>query len=167
MKHNSRAPGHADTVVAVDTDIPSLLLPIDGNIPLLLPSVSIAEIIHYNAPQPVLNAPDWLLGSITWRTLEVPLLSFERLNGQTLPQISPKCHVAVLNNTGISSTLPFIAIVIQNIPHLLRVSSADIREEENTPLPPMALLMVTVAGERALIPKTAALEQAYCDYLQG
>ena len=43
---------------------------------LLLPNASVAEVITFSEPEPVGNAPDWMLGQIRWRGWRLPLLSF-------------------------------------------------------------------------------------------
>ena len=48
---------------------------------LLLPNATIAEVLSYAAPEPLENAPDWLLGRIRWRGWQLPLMSFARFAG--------------------------------------------------------------------------------------
>ena len=48
---------------------------------LLLPNATIAEVLSYAAPEPVADAPEWLLGRIRWRGWMVPLVAFSRLAG--------------------------------------------------------------------------------------
>src|SRR5690606_10732399 len=48
---------------------------------LLLPNATIAEVLSYAAPEPVADAPDWLLGRIRWRGWQLPLLAFSRFAG--------------------------------------------------------------------------------------
>jgi chemosensory pili system protein ChpC len=147
-------------------DVPSMLLPVQDKM-LLLPGVAVAEIVNYSYPQCPAGAPDWLLGYIDWRKLSVPLLSFELLNGQAMPHATGVPRIAVINNTGVNEAVPFIAIVIQAIPRLLRIMPQDITEVVNVELAAAELAAVNIVGsETALIPDVSVLEKAYSDYLQ-
>lgn len=144
-------------------DVPSMLLPVEDR-GLLLPGVAVAEIIPYTQPDRSDDAPEWFIGTITWRKLEVPVISFAALNGQTHKLAGRQRHVAVLNNTGVSDNLPFIAILIQGIPRLVRVTRKDVDDDPETPLSPMELLAVKLAGETVFVPNVGALEKACLDY---
>ena len=61
-------------------DIRGVLIQIEGA-RLLLPNATIAEVLSYADPEPVENAPDWLLGRIRWRGWQLPLVSFARIAG--------------------------------------------------------------------------------------
>ncbi len=141
-------------------DITSLLVPLAGRT-LLLPTVSVAEMAIYKEPSSVPDTPDWFLGFFQWRGLAIPLLSFEVLNGETSPGTRPKSRVAVLNSTGISADLPFIALLTQGIPRLARVTAEEITRDDNGQCKAFETLHVSLAGEKAVIPDVAALEQVY------
>lgn len=143
-------------------DVPSLLIPVDGCL-LILPTVTVAEMVSYTHATPVNEAPDWYLGDIVWREQKVPLLSFEVLNGEARPAIHPRCRIAVLNNTGVSQELPFLALPTQGIPRLARVNAEEVSEAEGVQKKPFEFMHIQVAGEEAVIPDVAALEQAYLD----
>ena len=157
------ATNQADAVKRTVTDIPSMLLPVEGRV-LLLPGVSIAEII----PSPQVtrpdDAPEWFLGTVTWRKLEVPVVSFTMLNEQFSAHSSRNRHLAVLNNTGVSDNLPFLAITIQGIPRLTRITAIDLGDDTETVLSPMELLAVRLGDEPVIIPNVSALEKACLTY---
>ena len=48
---------------------------------LLLPNATIAEVLSFAEPEPVADAPDWLLGRIRWRGWQLPLVAFSRFAG--------------------------------------------------------------------------------------
>lgn len=58
----------------------SLEVPLDG-ITLLVPSAAVAEVINLQNLAPVPLTQPWLDGAIGWRTLAVPVISFETLLG--------------------------------------------------------------------------------------
>ena len=53
----------------------------------LLPNANVTEIITYSTPEPIDNAPAWLLGRTRWRGWRVPLISFSMLLVINLIQI--------------------------------------------------------------------------------
>ncbi|GAB3112961.1 chemotaxis protein CheW [Aestuariicella hydrocarbonica] len=143
--------------------VPSLMIPLAGRT-LLAPTVTVAEMVAYSEPEPVPGAPDWLLGFVEWRDLKVPLLSFEVLSGEGVPEIQPKSRMAVFNNTGVSDDLPFIALPTQGIPKLVRVTEEDISEAEGLSCRALERMYVMLSGEKLLIPDVSALEQVFIDW---
>src|SRR3546814_6423691 len=61
-------------------DIRGVLIQV-GGARLLLPNATISEVLSYADPEPVENAPEWLLGRIRWRGWQLPLVSFSRIAG--------------------------------------------------------------------------------------
>jgi len=143
--------------------VPSLMIPLAGRM-LLVPTVTVAEMVAFAQPKPVENSPDWLLGDFYWRDLRVPLLSFEVLNGEALPEVQAKSRVAVFNHSGIDDDLPFIAIATQGIPKLARVSADDISVNEDGRCQAFDRLHATLNGENVVIPEVTALENVYLEW---
>jgi|SRR5690554_435902 len=147
-------------------DLASLLIPIEGEL-LLVPNVSVAEIVPLGRVEQVSDAPDWLLGNYRWRERSVPLLSFETINGGIRPSAGTQARVAVFNSTGVSDELPFVAILAQGLPRLARVNADELQERDGIENRPFDLMPVSWAGEQAVIPDISALEQAVQDFLNG
>jgi len=133
-----------------------LLLPLEDRT-LLLPSAAIAEVIHHKAvPEPVENAPDWLLGQIEWRGLKLPLLSFEVLSGAALP--SPKRQIAILNVTHEQASLKFYALLLQGFPHTRLLDATLPRSDE--PTAALELACVHLGNDKiGKIPNLPAVEE--------
>ncbi len=144
-------------------EIPCLLLPMHEQT-LLVPTVTIAEMVPMAPCDKVADSPDWFLGYFKWRGRDVPLVSFELLNGKTGAALSPTGRVAVLNNTGVSDELPFIAIATQGIPRMSRIGEEDIKEDSEAKKRPFELMHVKVGLEELAIPDVSALEHAYLDF---
>ena len=68
--------------------IHALEIPLRGST-LLVPSANIAEVINAGDFTPVPLAPAWLLGAFAWRTLAVPVVSFEGLMGEAVTAPTP------------------------------------------------------------------------------
>jgi len=153
-----------DSGAANTDEIPSLLVPM-ANAKLVLPTVSVAEMIPYQIPQARQTVvfdtiPDWYLGNLNWRGVSVPMLSYEQLNGEPAPEILPHSQILILNNTGISPQLPFVCIPTQGIPRLSRIAVNEISENTDAVLKEYDQMHVYVAGEQAAIPDLSKLERA-------
>lgn len=162
-----------DTSIA--DEVPSLLVPMVGK-PLLLPTVSVAEMLPYK--QPVLSekasekvaelsdSQSWYLGDVLWRGVMVPMISYEAINGGDIAPVKGISQMAVLNNTSNHPKLPFIALPTQGIPRLSRVVDANIKHDQEATALPYDKMHVKVVDEEAIIPNVAALEQAYIQLMQ-
>lgn len=137
--------------------IASLLLPVAGK-NLLLPNAAVAEIIEYLAPTPIANMPDWFLGHVQWRGLDLPVVSYEIANDDATEETSPRARLAVINASAeLQGKLPFFALVTQGIPRLVKVAEEEISEQDS-PAGVADLMQVRVSGEEASIPNLPYLE---------
>ncbi len=137
--------------------IASLYLPLDSG-KLLLPNVSVAEVIEYIKPDLKGGGPDYYLGDIEWRGIKLPLLSFEQANGEEKPTRSSLVRIAVLNSIGTDpKKLPFFGIVTQGLPRLVKVSKDIINQAESSDAP-AEHSRIRVDGEDAIIPNLGYLE---------
>jgi chemosensory pili system protein ChpC len=144
-------------------DVPCLLLPF-AQCTWLVPTVTVAEIVGYSIPSAIENSPNWLLGEFTWRDQSVPMLSFERLNGDAQPELSIHTRVAVLNHTGLSDEVPFLAVATAGIPKLARVTSQDISLLDQELSNALEKAHVSLNGDNLIIPEIAALERTYIEW---
>ena len=144
-------------------DVPCLLLPF-AQCTLLVPTVTVAEIVGYSIPTAIEGSPSWLLGEFSWRDQSVPMLSFERLNGDTQPELSMHTRVAVLNHTGLSDEVPFLAVATAGIPKLARVTSEDISLLDQELSNALEKAHVSLNGDNLIIPEIAALERTYIEW---
>lgn len=153
----------SDNQVAVfseEGEIPCLLVPMLDST-LILPTVTVAEMAPMQPAEKIPDSPDWLVGYYRWRDQNVPLLSYEGLNGAGSAQLNQSGRVAVLNNTGIDERLPFIAIPTQGIPRMAKVGKSDITENTEAQKKAFDLMAVKVGMEEFYLPDVAALENAY------
>lgn len=144
-------------------EVPCMLLPMDQTY-LLVPTVSVAEMAPVRPLQEVKDKPDWLMGFYTWRNCKVPVIAYEVLNGTADEQnLNPEGRIAVLNNTGVSEEVAFIAIHTQGIPRMARVGADDIVENNEAPQNPFDLMPVKIGLDSYIIPDISALEKAYME----
>ncbi len=147
-------------VALIEEEIPCMLVPM-GNYFLLLPTVTVAEMAPINPLREIAETPDWFLGFYDWRHLRVPVLSYEVLNGEAKNAPNDRGRIAVINNTGIDTGIPFIALQTQGIPRMARVGPKDIEENTSVTKKPFDLMAVTVGMESFVIPDISAMEEVY------
>jgi chemosensory pili system protein ChpC len=140
-------------------EIRCVLVPV-GQLRLLLPNATVAEVITLPTPEPVEGAPDWLLGRIAWRGWRVPLVSFTKLAGAPEGDAELAVRVAVLKALGNNPKLPFIAVVTQGFPRLTTLNAElIIPTHDGAPLPAGVKAQVLVRDDIAVIPDLEGLEE--------
>ena len=126
---------------------------------LLLPNASISEVLSYADPEPVENAPAWLLGRLRWRGWRLPLVAFAPLAGLGEEQGGLGSKVIVLKALGGQSTMPYFALLTKGFPRLVTVS-ADALVEEAGELPTGVSARVTFNEDTAFVPDLDGIESA-------
>ena len=139
-------------------NIHSLLLPLQDHL-LLLPNAAVAEIIEYRAPESLNDMPNWCLGKVTWRGLDIPLVSYEAFVGGEISGESSRLRIAVLNTLNGNQEVPFVGVVLKGIPRLFTAGSDSISAEAGTVTAGM-LAQVQAGEEAAVIPDIDALERS-------
>ena len=149
--------------LTLDSQIASLIIPV-ANKTLILPTVSVAEVLPYTKPQlrsaEIDQIPGWFLGKLSWRGTMVPVISYEAINGEQMPGIKDNTQMGILNSTGVSSRLPFICFPIQGIPHLINVVPDMIKEDSQQKCGLYDEMSIIINSQPATIPNLTRLEQA-------
>ncbi len=150
---------------ALPREIRCVLVPV-GNVRLLLPNSTIAEVITQTRAEPMPHAPSWLLGRISWRGWRVPLVSFTELAGLPETDAELSVRVAVLKTLSADPRLPFVAVVTQGFPRLT-VLNAEliIPTHDGKALPPGVRAQVLVRDDVAVIPDIEWIEAAVLELL--
>lgn len=127
---------------------------------LLLPNTLVAEVSESSAARAAANTPDWLIGFITWRGRNIPLISFEQLLGLDVPGRHDQSHMVVLNTLNGNPNIPFIAIEIQGLPHLSLFKHGTLEYDENMKKgEPVILAGVRADGESMIVPNIDTIER--------
>lgn len=126
---------------------------------LLLPNATISEVLSYADPEPVENAPDWLLGRIRWRGWRLPLLAFAQFTGQGVEQRGLGSKVVVLKSLGGEAALPFFALLTKGFPRLVSVSRDALVAGEAATVQGVRAY-VQLNDETVAIPDIDGIEQA-------
>lgn len=142
------------------TQLTGLLLTLSDRL-LVLPNTAVAELVAYRNVQAAENSPNWLLGQISWRDLNLPLLSFETASNDAAV-ITERARVVIVNAIGGRPKFRFFALLIQGIPRSVRIEANLLSEQDETLLP-LELDAVRIDGEIAKIPDLIALEQKLAD----
>src|SRR5271157_5748128 len=138
----------------------SLLVPLAGE-RLIVPRACVAEVIGYQAPAEMTNAPPWYAGLVSWGGHSVPVVSFEGTFGQTLPSVSSRTRIVIFHAS--SGRLPtgYFRVMTQGFPQLVRVNANVVRPDpsrsfaERSPV----VCQVRMVNETPLIPDLQRLEQ--------
>jgi chemosensory pili system protein ChpC len=133
-----------------------------GAATLLVPNTAVAEIIHYAEPERVGDAPSWMLGTLEWRGLRIPVVSFERAAGGDGEDPGAGHRIAILNGVNSGDQLRFFAIVIRGNPRLVNITHDDISKLAEREPDKLQLQAVNVKDTSAIIPDLAGLEQLVC-----
>src|SRR5215468_1265919 len=102
-------------------EIRGVMIPVTGG-RVLLPNATVAEVITYSTPEKIANAPDWLLGRLSWRGWRLPLFSFSMLSGNAKQENTSNAKVAVLKGIGGNAKIPFVAMLAQGFPRLTTIT---------------------------------------------
>ena len=156
MSKNAAKP--AERPVQPDAGMECLIAIGDG-FNLLIPADTVAEVVA-GITSELRSNPDapWLSGTLRWRGMTLPLVSFEQCLLGRDARIRGS-HTLVFYGTEKPDELPFYAVTVQAYPHRVRIQSEseiEIRVDdrcENT------LMATTVRGIAAVIPDLPAIEK--------
>jgi chemosensory pili system protein ChpC len=116
-------------VVAEDLkELSCVLIPLDGT-RLLLPNISVAEILPWRRVKVLADGPAWCLGLLGWRGETIPVVRFEALNGGgEAARRAGRCMI-VMNRARRANGLPFYAIAAEGLPRMLQLTQDDLSNE--------------------------------------
>lgn len=125
---------------------------------LLLPNATISEVLSYADPEPVADAPSWLLGRIRWRGWQLPLVAFGPLAGLGDERGGLGSKVIVLKAFG-HAAMPYFALLTKGFPRLVTVSR-DALVEEGGEVPTGVHARVRFNDDTAFVPDIDGIENA-------
>jgi chemosensory pili system protein ChpC len=138
----------------------SLLVPLAGE-RLIVPRACVAEVIGYQPPAEMTNAPPWYLGVVSWGGQSVPVVSFEGAFGQSLPSISNRTRIVIFHGSSGKLSGGYFGLLTQGFPQLVRVNADVIRPDPSRSFSERApvICQVHMINETPLIPDLQRLEQ--------
>ncbi|MCF6281338.1 MAG: chemotaxis protein CheW [Candidatus Polarisedimenticolaceae bacterium] len=155
-------------VVDDSEEIRGVYIPIEGN-RLVLPNAAVAEVVSYTEPTVLSGTPDWFIGEIVWRRIPVPVISFERALGGSAMSLSTghRARIAMFNTLNGVSNLPFIGVIAQSIPGLIRIKSENIvAVSDQGDANSLVLHEIMLQGEKGLIPNLDRLEEMVAEVME-
>lgn len=138
----------------------SLLVPLAGD-RLLVPRACVAEVISYQPPAGMPNAPPWYVGIVSWNGHGVPIVSFEGAFGQALPSVTSRTRIVIFHAGGGKVKSGYFGMLTQGFPQLVRVNAEVVRPDpsrsfqEHSPV----ICQVRMVNETPLIPDLERLEE--------
>ena len=145
-------------------EIYSLLVPLASG-RLLVPRTCVAEITGFVQPAAMPGAPPWYLGMIPWNGRQVPLVSFEGICGEPIPEVTSRSRVLLLHVLGSRLETTCYGIVSQGFPQLMRVGPEVIRPDPGyvAPAQEPVICRVRLLNETPRIPDFERLERLVAD----
>ncbi|MBS0455795.1 MAG: chemotaxis protein CheW [Proteobacteria bacterium] len=149
-------------------DIRGVLISVSGG-KLMLPNATVAEVITYANPEPVVGAPAWLLGRVRWRGWGLPIVSYSEMVGWPEEGAALGAKVAVLKGVGNHAKMPYFAVLTQGFPRLITIAESELSERSarDAWLPDGIYSEATFHGDDCVIPDLAAIEARIAGALQG
>ncbi|HLS83812.1 MAG TPA: chemotaxis protein CheW [Arenimonas sp.] len=139
-------------------DIRGVMISVTGG-RLLLPNASVAEVITFSEPEPVADAPDWLMGRVRWRGWRLPLVAFSRLADGIAEDTHMGAKVAVLKALGGNPKMPYFAVLSQGFPRLVTVSATGlVQQHDIKDLPLGVQSRVMLNDDLAMVPDLMSVE---------
>ena len=140
----------------------ALEIPLRGST-LLVPSANIAEVINAGGFTSVPLAPAWLLGAFAWRTLAVPVVSFEGLMGEAVTAPTPGSKVVILYPLPGRRDWEFYAVLTHAEPRPQMIDPAHTVAATSAELPdtPYIAAGLKLDGRLLVIPDLEALKKAF------
>ena len=127
---------------------------------LLVPNTAVAELIAWQEVDSIPGGVqrDGLIGRITWRGMQLPLLSFEVLAGGDAPDVTADTQIAIFNALDPSVGLSFFAVPLQGIPSSIQVDN-ELQSDSQASLRKGELQDVLLDGQQVYIPDLEGLEK--------
>ncbi|MGF1526003.1 MAG: chemotaxis protein CheW [Candidatus Competibacterales bacterium] len=126
----------------------------------LLPHSAVVEVLPYAKPLRIENAPNWVVGSILWKSIPIPLVSLERLIYRTSPGIGAHSRIIIVHALGDDPKLRDFGLLGTEPPQLDDLERGAIEDDPEFKPPTTGVLRwVRFYGREALIPDMDAIEE--------
>ena len=141
-------------------EVYSLLVPLADD-RLIVPRACVAEVVRYIKPEGVGGAHDWYLGTVNWSGRELPIVSFEGLQGEDIPATSGRTRIVVFYATSGKLRGAYFGVLTQGFPQLVRVNREVLRLDKSADIGSdvPAYCRVKMINEYPLIPDLERIEE--------
>jgi chemosensory pili system protein ChpC len=139
----------------------SLEVPLDG-LTLIVPSAAVAEVINPLTLAPVPFSQGWLKGVIGWRTLAVPVISFEALVGMPAPASPAAGKIVIFYPLNGRSDWEFYGMFATAEPRPQALSHSEpVATDSELPDIPCIAAGLKVGGKLMLIPDMDEMKKLF------
>jgi chemosensory pili system protein ChpC len=129
-----------------------MMIPADQET-LLLPTSVMAEVVDFQPPRPIDDAPPWLLGQIDWENRQVPVFGFGALiNGSDVGEIPRRSKIMILKSLTDSTRMPYLGLLMSDLPRPVQVRENDPQQTGDDKKSLGVFSRVQLEGEDAIIP---------------
>ncbi len=126
---------------------------------LLLPNVSVAEILPWRRVKPMRDAPPWCLGLLGWRGESLPVIQFETLNGARADVAGGRGRcLLVMNRARHAKGRAFYALAAAGLPRIVHLTDDDVQNQA-VRLGPAEVASLKVGTETAVVPNLSFIEE--------
>lgn len=124
---------------------------------LLLPAMTVLEILPAANIRTVKKGKkSAVIGHVKWEDQQVPVVSFEALNGDAASPEPQK--IAIVFSVANTEKMPQYAIALQSEPLMVKVKIAELEDLAQAPVGPMEYLQVRYQDSLVVIPDLDAVE---------
>jgi chemosensory pili system protein ChpC len=127
----------------------------------IVPKTAIAEILSVKDAMDIANMPEWYVGKMLWRGVNVPLVSFEAAGGDNVKKVNLNTQVAMLYSIKKDTEYPYLGVVISGVPHEADVAEGQITLDEHamkSNTNPMAAMKARINGAAVSVLNLGAIE---------
>lgn len=117
---------------------------------ILLPNALVAEITSVKDIETSENTPAWFLGNMSWRGVNVPLLSLEAAGDMEAKKVNLNTQAVILHAIGngdAQNSHSYLALVMTGVPHVSRFARDQFNiDSETTNDNPMVAYEIRING---------------------
>ncbi len=152
----------------MENEIRAVLVPVEDDRKLLLPNAMVAEVMSLREIEKYEESEAWLLGKVSWRGWDLPLIDFAVLTGgDATASMEKNYNIAVLKCINTPDKMAYFAVLSRGIPKLQVVSRGDMQLHEDKTINHNAIAsLVSIHDETADIPNMNYLEQSLVSVTQ-
>lgn len=147
-------------------ELTSVVIPTEGGKNLLLPNVSVAEILPWRRIKPSDNGPVWCMGHFGWRGEVMPVVDFGGFAPNAEKRRKAARCLVVMNRARNMSGPMFYALAAEGLPRMLQLMDDDIKQVSGD-LGPAEVMHVELGTEVVAIPNLSFIEDRVRDLADG
>lgn len=142
-----------------DSAIPlrCIVLPIKAEYSLLLPNISLVEIIEGVDLDIVVDPQGGLIGKVQWHGWHVPLLSFDAASYGTIPKFNMETKTVVIHSLSTDSRMPYLGLIVQGAPKRIVINDDQLKPCKKTIESDLVEMMAKFENQTLVVPCLAAL----------